>query len=472
MVRTCSVREGGVEDEQSESPGWPEHGWGHDDPTLPTAPMGVPAPVPTLPAAAPLPSGPPAWGPPPAWGAPAAAPSPPASAAAPPPGLGRVVVVAAVVAAIVGALVGGGVAVATRGTKTVERIVSPAVPPTTASPAPSPSATLAPLGNPSSGVIDVRAVLAAVEPAVVTIHTYQDSTLQNPIGAGTGMILTSDGEILTNDHVIRADENSCDPVAPSVRVTLPKSTSETVATVIASDCTDDIALLMVPGSRNLPTVTLGDSSSMHVGDPVVAIGNALDLPGGPTVTAGIVSALGRPLAGGIENLYNLIQTDAAINPGNSGGPLVNAAGQVIGMNTAVIDQADASQSAENLGFAIAVNTIKPIVTELQSGHNSKAFLGVSTADVTPDVAQRLGLDVNQGAIVEQVEPGSAADQGGVQVNDVIVQFNSTPITSSGDLVSAIRSANPGDKVTLTVNRGGKVLTLQVTLGSEALTAGQ
>jgi len=204
----------------------------------------------------------------------------------------------------------------------------------------------------------------------------------------------------------------------------------------------------------------------------VAIGNALDLPGGPTVTAGIVSALGRPLAGGIENLYNLIQTDAAINPGNSGGPLVNAAGQVIGMNTAVIDQADASQSAENLGFAIAVNTIKPIVTELQSGHNSKAFLGVSTADVTPDVAQRLGLDVNQGAIVEQVEPGSAADQGGVQVNDVIVQFNSTPITSSGDLVSAIRSANPGDKVTLTVNRGGKVLTLQVTLGSEALTAGQ
>jgi serine protease Do len=211
---------------------------------------------------------------------------------------------------------------------------------------------------------------------------------------------------------------------------------------------------------------------MHVGDPVVAIGNALDLPGGPTVTEGIVSAVGRPLTGGTENLYNLIQTDAAINPGNSGGPLVNAAGQVIGMNTAVIDQANDTQSAENLGFAIAVNTIKPIVTQLQSGHNSKAFLGVSTADVTPDVAQRLNLNVSQGAIVEEVEPGSAAATAGVQVNDVIVQFNSTPITSSGDLVSAIRTADPGDKVSLAVNRGGKTLTLHVTLGSEPLTAGQ
>jgi serine protease Do len=370
--------------------------------------------------------------------------------------------VVALVAAVVGAAVGGGVAATTRGTRTVERIVAP---PT------APVATLPPpIGSSVGSAFDIQAVLARVEPAVVTIHTYQDTTLTNPIGAGTGMVISPDGEILTNAHVTLADETSCD-IAPSIRITLPGGTAEQPAQVVAVDCDDDVALLKLPGVSNLPTVTLGNSSAIEVGDTVVAIGNALDLPGGPTVTEGIISAVGRPLEGGSENLYNLIQTDAAINPGNSGGPLVDAAGQVIGMNTAVIDQATEDESAQNLGFAIATNTIKPIVAALQSGHASKAFLGVATADVTPDVAQRLSLTVQSGAIIEQVQPGSAAAQAGLQVDDVVTKLNSTPITSSGDLVGAIRQLDPGDKATLTVVRGARTLTLQVTLGSESLTNG-
>ena len=281
---------------------------------------------------------------------------------------------------------------------------------------------------------------------------------------------TPDGEVLTNAHVTLSDEATC-TVAPSIRITRNKSTSEVPAQVIAVDCGDDVALLRIPNVSGLPTVQLGSSSAMRVGDPVVAIGNALDLPGGPTVTQGIISAIGRPLQGGTEDLFNLIQTDAAINPGNSGGPLVNASGQVIGMNTAVIDQANAGQSAQNLGFAIAMDTIKPLISQLQSGHASRAFLGVSTADVTPDVANRLGLSVTQGAIVTQVQPGSAAATAGLQTNDVIVKFDANPITNAGDLVTAIRARNPGDQVTMVISRGTKTLTLTGVLGSASLTTG-
>jgi len=322
-----------------------------------------------------------------------------------------------------------------------------------------------------AGAFNIQAVLAQTEPGVVSIHTYTGSDASaQAIGAGTGMILTSDGEILTNAHVTLEDESSC-TIAPSIRVTRYKTTTEVPVQVVGVDCSDDVALLKLPGVSGLPTVTLGSSTAMRVGDSVVAIGNALDLPGGPTVTSGIISAIGRPLQGGTEDLFNLIQTDAAINPGNSGGPLVNAAGQVIGMNTAVIDQANAGQSAQNLGFAIAVDTIKPVVSQLQTGHASRAFLGVSTADVTPDIANRLGLDVTQGAIVTQVQPASTAASAGVQTNDVIVKFDGSVITNAGDLVAAIRQRNPGDRVTIVVDRGGKDLTLTGVLGSASLTTG-
>jgi S1-C subfamily serine protease len=388
------------------------------------------------------------------------------------PGL---LVAVAVAAALVGGVVGGGIAVATRGTRTVEHLVatspattaapvftSPTTPASPSSPSPAPAA---------GGAFDIRGILARVEPAVVSIHTYDgtDPAAQG-IGAGTGMILTPDGEVLTNAHVTLSDENSC-TIAPSIRVTRDKTTTEVPAQVIAVDCSDDVALLRIPNASGLPTVQLGDSAAMHVGDPVVAIGNALDLPGGPTVTSGIVSALGRPLQGGTEDLYNLIQTDAAINPGNSGGPLLNASAQVVGMNTAVISGAGGGESAQNLGFAIAMDTIKPLIDQLQSGHASRALLGVQAADVTPDVADRLGLHVTHGAIVTQVQPGGAADAAGVQVNDVIVAFDGTPVANAGDLVAAIRSRNPGDRVRLAINRAGRALTVTAVLGASSLTNG-
>lgn len=423
------------------------------------------------------PSGPPAWGLPPtgavALGPPAFGPPPAESRLAGWRQVGRSLVSGSVgvalVAALIGALVGGGIAVATRGTKTIVQLQSPAGSTPASFGAPSAGESQA-LTSPGPDAFNIRAILARVEPAVVSVHTYEGRAADaQEIGAGTGMILTADGLILTNAHVTLADENSC-TVAPSIRVTLADSTAPKPVDVVAIDCDDDIALLRLPGSTKLPTVSLGNSAGIEVGDTVVAIGNALDLAGGPTVTEGIISAIGRPLEGNTEDLFNLLQTDAAINPGNSGGPLVNAAGQVIGMNTAVIDQASAGQTAENLGFAIAVNTIRPIVNELQTGKASKAFLGVQTADVTPDVADRLGLSVDSGAIVEEVEPGSAADKAGLRMNDVVVAFDGKPITDSGDLVSAIRQANPGQQVTLTVERGTKTLAITVTLGSASLTS--
>ena len=371
----------------------------------------------------------------------------------------------ALLAALIGGLAGGAIAMSTRGSKTVVREIgaSPSAPSTGS------AAPLPPLTG-TNGAVNIQAVLARVEPGVVSVHTFQGAGVAAaPIGAGTGMVLTPDGEVLTNAHVTLADEASC-TVASSIRVTLANSTESKTASVVAVDCADDLALLKLANVSNLATVQLGSSASLRVGDPLVAVGNALDLPGGPTVTEGIVSALGRPLEGSGNSLFNLIQTDAAINPGNSGGPLVNSAGQVIGINTAVIQQADQGRSAQNLGFAIAIDTAKPIIEQLRTGHASKAFLGVSTADVTPAIAQRLGLSVTSGAIVQQVEPGSAAEQGGVQVDDVITKFAGRTVTSAGDLVAAVRAVKPGDRVTIEWNRQGKGGSATITLGSKSLTS--
>jgi putative serine protease PepD len=214
---------------------------------------------------------------------------------------------------------------------------------------------------------DVQEVLAKVEPAVVSIDTTSvtrggDGTVE---GAGTGMILTSDGEVLTNNHVVAA--------ATSVTVTLFGQTNPRPARVIGTDPTQDLALVQIENVKGLPTVQLGDSNLALVGDNVLAIGNALALAGGLTVTEGIVSSKNRSLTatsditGRSETLSGLIQTDAAINSGNSGGPLVNASGQVIGMNTAVAESTQGNAPAQDIGFAIAIDTIKPLLAQLRSG---------------------------------------------------------------------------------------------------------
>jgi S1-C subfamily serine protease len=205
---------------------------------------------------------------------------------------------------------------------------------------------------------------------------------------------------------------------------------------------------------------------------VLAIGNALDLTGQPTVTQGIVSALDRSIdgpteGGGTEHLDGLIQTDAAINPGNSGGPLVAADGSVVGINTAIISD------AQNLGFAIAIDTLKPLIEQIENGNGEvtadTAFLGVSTtdvADVTPGALDQFGIDPDAtGGVVVEVVPGSAADSGGLQEGDLITSVDGQDVTSSDDVRSAVRSHDPGDTVTVTVQRDGRSQDLEVTLGS-------
>jgi S1-C subfamily serine protease len=214
---------------------------------------------------------------------------------------------------------------------------------------------------------DTQAILAKVEPAVVSISTEGVGRTrdQGVVGAGTGMILTADGQVLTNNHVVAG--------ASTVTVTLFGQTDPLPAKVIGTDPAQDLALVQIENQHGLPTVDLGDSNAAQVGDDVLAIGNALALSGGLTVTEGIVSSKNRALTatsdltGRSENLTGLIQTSAAINSGNSGGPLVNSEGQVIGMDTAVAESTQGNAPAQNIGFAIAVDTIKPLLGLLRSG---------------------------------------------------------------------------------------------------------
>jgi serine protease Do len=435
-------------------------------PPGPFSPPGSLVPPPNSPPNSPLdlpsdwPDSPSAWTAPPSdprlWG-PAFGPAgqPGGGPGVPGPGeprpLGRAVFVIAVVAALIGGLVGGALVAATRNPRTTTVIHQTEVGSNTST-----------FTKPA----DIQGVLAKVEPAVVTIHTeaFQAGSVGlQEVGAGTGMVLTADGEILTNAHVVTG--------AQHITVALPNDRQTHDADPVAVDTSDDIALIRLRNVSGLPTVALGRSVDLHVGDAVLAVGDALDLPGGPTVTSGIVSALGRPLQGDNgEQLDNLIQTDAAINPGNSGGPLVNSSGQVVGMNTAVIQQSGSGSTAQNLGFAIAVDTIKPIVDQLRTGHASKAFLGVSSDDNTSSIAQRYGISVDNGAILVQVQPGSAAAAVGLRANDVIVKFDGKDITNAGDLVAGVRAIRPGDKVAVEWVRGSQHLHAAVTLGSKALTS--
>ncbi len=225
-----------------------------------------------------------------------------------------------------------------------------------------------PNSSPLAKTADIQEILAKVEPAVVSIETLgtvRGNGSATVAGAGTGMILTSSGEVLTNDHVVAG--------ASTVSVTLFGQTHPLSARVIGTDPAQDLALIQIEGAHDLPTVQLGDSNQVLVGDTVIAIGNALALSGGLTVTEGIVSSKNRTLnatsevTGKSENLSGLIQTQAPINSGNSGGPLVNTAGQVIGMNTAVAESTQGNAPAQNIGFAIAIDTIKPLLALLRSG---------------------------------------------------------------------------------------------------------
>jgi len=274
-------------------------------------------------------------------------------------------------------------------------------------------------------------------------------------GVGTGFIIDDQGHIATNNHVVSINNGDA---ADDITVTLDDG-SEHDATIVGRDPPTDVAVLKIE-AENLKPATLGDSAALKVGEDVIAIGNALDLPGGPTVTKGVVSALHRLIQESNVSIPDAIQTDAAINPGNSGGPLVDADGEVVGITTAVI-----RGDAEGIGLAIAIDTAEPVIQELiDDGVVNRGFLGITIQEITPSLAQQFDLAVDHGVGIRSVEPGSPADAAGLAQGDIIVRLGDTEIRTSGDLFRALTEHRAGDVVEIEYFHNGTRQTTEVTLG--------
>jgi S1-C subfamily serine protease len=303
----------------------------------------------------------------------------------------------------------------------------------------------------------VPAMVRRALPAIVSITTRQIERGQfnQPVpsrGLGSGFIVDPRGYILTNHHVVEGAEQ--------IKVTLSDERSFR-ATLVGADRFTDLAVLKIDG-KGFPTLSLGDSGRLGTGETVVAIGSPLWIEGGPTVTTGVISALGRSMEEpGLPILHNLIQTDAAINPGNSGGPLLNLAGQVIGINTATIP------SAHGIGFAITVDTAKPVLRELiASGQVLRPSLGIVAVSLTPQVAYANDLPIERGALILRLEGNGAAAEAGFQPGDVVTSVAGRPVRNLHDLHDLLFRRRPGDVVEVTLWRQGRVLTLRPVLQDE------
>ena len=291
--------------------------------------------------------------------------------------------------------------------------------------------------------IDVAAVAEYVAPSIVTISADIDGPGGIGGSIGTGVITSSDGEIVTNAHVVEG--------ATEIRVRLAGETEPRPATLLAADAGNDLALLRVAGDDFVPA-TFADPDSMRIGDEVIAIGFALDLDGDPSVTRGIVSALDRTIVTASGALDGLVQTDAAISSGNSGGPLVDALGQVVGINTAVA-RGDATVAATNIGFAISVGEALPIIESLREPRD-EGFLGVLLDD---------RRDGGQGAVISEVEDDTPAAAAGLEPGDIVISVDGAPIEGGAGLVAAVRDQEPGDELEIQVVRGSEIITVSVVL---------
>jgi S1-C subfamily serine protease len=319
-------------------------------------------------------------------------------------------------------------------------------------------APLAPITNTlteESAVINVADQDGKAVVEIKTTITSPDIIAQEQHGIGSGFIVRSDGYIVTNNHVV---EN-----ARQLQVILRDGAKKYDARVVGTSPDDDVAVLKVD-AQNLPALSWGDSSALKVGQLAIAIGSPLGQQN--SVTKGVISALHRsisvpdPSTGQVENILNAIQTDAQINPGNSGGPLLNSAGQVVGVNFAI----EQAQAGPGLGFALDGNAARDIANQLiQTGHVNRPFLGVTYQQLDETAASANGLVV--GALVTAVTAGSPADHAGVMVHDVITKVNDQAIDDQHPLKDVLRQYAPGTRVTVTVYRGGKTQTLQVTLGT-------
>lgn len=326
----------------------------------------------------------------------------------------------------------------------------------------------------NAGAEPVQADTVAAGPVLVeeqqVVDIYEEASpavvqIEVGVSTGSGFLIDDEGHVLTNSHVVAA--------ASSVTVTLSDGT-ELHGTVLGVDAADDLALVKVDASdvSHITSLTLGDSDNVHPGQMAIALGSPYGLEG--TITVGVVSGLDRTLTGDDGRpITDVIQTDAALNPGNSGGPLLNSEGEVIGINTAI-----ESQSANGVGFAVPINTAKDMLLRLEQGEKvSRPWLGVGGTTLTGEMADALDLAVDQGVYVLEVVRGSPADEAGLigggttfggdpdKGGDVITAIDGERVESIEELINFLNSKEAGDEVVLTVNRGGEILELSVTLAA-------
>ncbi len=330
-----------------------------------------------------------------------------------------------------------------------------------ASPSPSTAASPAATRSSSSSSQDSSDTVSLVKdigPSVVHIASTVEQNFFGQVnpqkGVGTGFLIDDQGHIVTNNHVVTLDTGS-----PADKITVALSDGrEFQANIVGRDPPTDLAVLKI-SADNLKPAKLGQSSDLQVGEDVVAIGNALDLPGGPTVTKGVVSALNRVIEESGVSIPDAIQTDAAINPGNSGGPLLNMNGEVVGITTAVIG------NAEGIGLAISIDSAKPIVDELvSSGKVQRGFLGIRISPLDSFAAANCGAQQDKGVLITGVETGQPAADGGLRQCDVITKIGEVEIDNTGDLFTALTKHRTGEKVSVEYIRDGNKNTTDVTLG--------
>jgi len=308
--------------------------------------------------------------------------------------------------------------------------------------------------NPAAAELTTVDVVKILKPSIVQIVSelaamgFSNSALP-PTGVGTGVILDQQGHILTNNHVIED--------AQRLTVTLENGESFP-AQIVGRDDITDLAVIRIQAD-GLQPAKLGVSAEVEVGQDVIAIGHALGLPGGPTVSKGVVSALARSINTEQNNtIVDLIQTDASINPGNSGGALANTASEVIGINTAII------QGGQGIGFAINIDDAKVVTRQLMDqGFVRRGFLGITPVNLTPSIANQLGLDINEGVILARIIEGTAAAEADLRVNDVIVRLGNDSIGNTGELSKFLIAHQPGETVDIVIIRDGREVVGKLTL---------
>jgi len=325
---------------------------------------------------------------------------------------------------------------------------------------------------PGLGPGTIADIVDKAGPAVVRIDTVSETWISSPFndpffrqffgeqfnsgpqeqrGLGSGFIISADGYILTNQHVIKG--------AKQVKVTVANYDKSFDARVVGADSALDLAVLKINTGKPLSYLKLGDADKIRVGEWAIAIGNPSGLD--HSVTVGVISAKGRPIDVQERHYENLLQTDASINPGNSGGPLLNLKGEVIGINTAV------NAAAQGIGFAIPSSTVQPVLNDLMTkGRIARPWIGVYLRQVTPDVADILGYQGNEGAMIAEVVPGGPAARAGIKKYDIIVQVNGQAIKEANDLVAKIQALKIGEQVQLQVFRRGQTVNVSVVLGEK------